>query len=100
MDEPSNSGAGEEFFDGAFSKAFDAPYRGRRSECMKQTGDAGQAGFDRLLKRARDGRVEVALVKPESPLAACCRNRAKKDVFPAPPSPGFWVPVGFRFTKP
>ena len=100
MDEPSSSGAGEEFFDGAFSKAFSAPYQGGRSECMRHTADAGRAGFDMLLNRAWDGRVEVALVKPESPLAACYRNRAPKDVFPAPSSPGFWVPVGFRFTKP
>ena len=94
------SGAGKEFFDGAFSKAFYAQYPARLSECMKQTGDTEQTGFDMLLKLARDGQVEVALVKPESPVAMCYRELAKKDVFPAPPSPGFWVPVSIRFTKP
>jgi hypothetical protein len=94
------SGAGREFFDGAFSKAFYAQYPARLSECMKQTGDTEPTGFDMLLKLAQDGRVEAARVKPESPVATCYRDLARKDVFPAPPSPGFWVPVSIRFTKP
>ncbi len=94
------SGAGKEFYDGAFSKAFYAQYPGRLSECMKRTGDTEQTGFDMLLKLAGDGRVEVALVKPQSPVATCYQELVKKDIFPAPPSSGFWVPVSIRFTKP
>ena len=94
------SGAGKEYFDGAFSKAFYAQYPGRLSECMKETGDNEPTGFDMLLRLAQDGRVEAARVKPESPVATCYRDLMRKDVFPAPPSPGFWVPVSIRFTKP
>lgn len=90
-------GAGKVCFEGPFSKAFSAQYPGRLSECMKSTGETEPAGFDMLLKLAPDGRVEAAQVKPESLLATCYRDLAKNDVFPAPPSPGFWVPVSIRF---
>jgi hypothetical protein len=92
-------GAGKGYFEGPFSKAFYAQYPGRLSECMKSTGETEPAGFDMLLKLAPDGRVEAAQVKPESLLATCYRDLTKNDVFPAPPSPGFWVPVSIRFTK-
>ena len=94
------SGAGKEFFDGAFSKAFYAQYPGRLSACMKQTGDTEQPGFDMLLKLAGDGSVQVAMVKPESRIATCYLELVKKDVFPKPPSEGVWVPVSIRFSKP
>jgi hypothetical protein len=93
-------GPGREYFEGAFSKAFYSQYPGRLSECLKRTGDTEPAGFDMLLKLTGKGEVESAVVKPESPLARCYRDLTKKDVFPAPPSPGFWVPVSLRFTKP
>ena len=94
------SGAGKEFFDGAFSKAFYAQYPARLSECMKRTGDTEQLGFDMLLKLAGNGGVEAAMVKPESKIATCYLELVKKDVFPKPPSAGFWVPVSIRFSKP
>jgi hypothetical protein len=93
-------GAGKEYFEGPFSKVFYAQYPGRLSQCMKSTGEKEPAGFDMLLKLAGDGRVEAAEVKPQSPMATCYRELTKKDAFPAPPSPGFWVPVSIRFAKP
>jgi hypothetical protein len=93
-----SSGAGKEFFDGPFSKAFYAQYPARLSQCMKTTGVDEPAGFDMLLRLSKDGRVESAAVRPESRLATCYRELAKKDVFPAPPSAGFWVPVSIRFS--
>ncbi len=94
------SGAGKEFYDGAFSKAFYAQYPGRLTECMKRTGDTEQPGFDMLLKLAGNGSVEAAMVKPESKITTCYLELVKKDVFPKPPSAGFWVPVSIRFSKP
>lgn len=93
------SGPGKEYFDGPFSKAFYAQYPSRLSECMKRTGDTEPAGFDMLLQLGGNGHVESAVVKPESTIATCYRDLTKKDVFPAPPSPGFWAPVSIRFTK-
>jgi len=93
------SGAGKAYFDGPFSKAFYAQYPARLSECTKRTGDTEPAGFDMLLQLAADGRVEAAVVKPETAIATCYRDLAKKDAFPAPPSAGFWVPVSIRFSR-
>lgn len=93
-------GAGKQYFEGPFSKAFYAQYPARLSQCMKSTGGGEPAGFDMLLELAGDGRVAAAEVKPASPLARCYRDLTKKDVFPAPPSAGFRVPVSIRFTVP
>jgi TonB family protein len=94
------SGAGKEFYDGAFSRAFAAQLdrRTRRlKECSQRTGQV--VSFNLLLKLTGDGRVEAAMVRPESRFAACYREQAKKDAFPRPPSAGFWLPVSLRFGK-
>jgi hypothetical protein len=57
------------------------------------------AGFGMLLELAADGRVEAAMAWPESKIATCYLKQAKKDVFPRPPSAGFWVAVSLRFGK-
>jgi hypothetical protein len=93
-----SSGAGKAYFEGPFSKAFYAQYPARVSQCMKTSGAEEPAGFDMLLRLSRDGRVESAAVRPQSPLATCYRDLVKKDVFPAPPTPGFQVPVSIRFS--
>ena len=57
------------------------------------------AGFGMLLELAADGRVEAAMAWPESKIATSYLKQAKKDVFPRPPSAGFWVAVSLRFGK-
>jgi hypothetical protein len=81
----------------AFSKEFGAQYAPRLSECGKKTGDPAPKDFDMLLKLAGDGRVEKALVKPETKMATCFRDLTKQTQYPAPPSAGYWHLVGVRF---
>lgn len=52
-----------------------------------------------LLRLAGDGEVEMAMVKPETKLAACFRDLTKKTKYPAPPSAGYWHVVGIRFPE-
>jgi len=93
-----SSGAGKAYFDGPFSRAFYEQYPARLSYCVKTTGEDEPTGFDMLVQLAKNGRVESALVNPESPVATCYRDLTKKDVFPPPPSAGLWVPVSIRFS--
>lgn len=93
-----SSGAGKRYFDGPFSTAFYAQYPARLGQCMKTTGTDEPTGFDMLLKLKADGRVESSAVMPESKLATCYRELVKTDVFPPPPSRGFWVPVSIRIS--
>ncbi len=94
-----SSGAGKKYFDGPFSKAFYAQHPARLGYCMKTTGDDEPTGFDMLVRLARDGRVESAMVNPESRVATCYRDLTKTDVFPPPPSDRFWVPVSVRISE-
>jgi protein TonB len=90
------SGAGKDYYDGAFTKAFHARSKAlleRVMECRKRTRDTEPPIFDMLLKLAGDGHVETAMVRPDSKTATCYLERAKKDAFPKPPSAGFWVEI-------
>lgn len=91
--------AGGKKYDESFSKEFGAHYALRLSECLKQTGESAPADFEMLLKLAGDGKVEEAMVRPETKVATCFRDLTKRAHYPAPPSAGYWHPVGMRFTK-
>jgi L-ascorbate metabolism protein UlaG (beta-lactamase superfamily) len=93
------AGAGQEFMQGPFSQHFYQLYSSRLSECMGQTGGTAASDFEMAVKLAADGRVEAAVVRPRSKLATCFADSVSRDTFAAPPSPGFWVPLGIRFTK-
>ena len=83
----------------AFSKEFGAQYAPRLSECLKQTGDPAAKDFEMLLKLAGDGRVEKAMVRPETKIAVCFRDLTKQTKQPAPPSSGYWHLVSMRFRR-
>lgn len=86
------SGAGKDFYEGAFSKAFHAQHSKREKrlkKCMKLSGAKEPANFNMLLQLSGDGRVGAALAYPASEIATCYLEEAKNDVYPKPPSPGF-----------
>jgi hypothetical protein len=91
-------GAGKKYFDGPFSKAFNAQHPVRLSYCMKTTGEDEPTGFDMLVRLARDGRVESVLVNPESRVATCYSvsslrtrsvRRAARSIEPPPSRSAF-----------
>ena len=92
------SDAGRKYGD-AFSKEFGLQYAPRLSECLKQTGDPAAKDFEMLLRLAGDGRVEKAMVRPETKIAVCFRDLTKQSKYPAPPSAGYWHLVGMRFSS-
>jgi L-ascorbate metabolism protein UlaG (beta-lactamase superfamily) len=91
--------AGLAYFEGAFSKQFYPTYSPRLSACMQQTGETPRS-FDLVLDLDGDGRVEDAMVRPETKLTTCFMALVKKDQFPPPPSAHLRVPVLVRFTTP
>jgi hypothetical protein len=94
-----SSGAGRRYFDGPFSRVFYGQHPDRLSHCMKTTGEDEPTGFDLLLQLSKNGRVESALVNPESRVATCYRDLTRDDVFPPPPAAGLWVPVSVRISE-
>jgi hypothetical protein len=84
-------------YEAAFSKEFRPQFEPRLAECLKRAPGEEAADFDLLIKVASDGRIEEALVRPESKLAACFRDETKLRRYPAPPSPGFWCLLGVHF---
>lgn len=90
--------AGRTYYEGAFQKQFYAAYPARVSECIPQALHSEPSAFNMVLKLGADGRIEEALVRPETKLAGCFRSLVMKDVFPAPPAGGFSIPVSMTVT--
>lgn len=94
------SGAGKEYYEGAFADALSTGFDRRLekvNECRTRTKDNQRGNFHLLLNLGVDGRVAGAMAWPQSKTASCYLEHAKKDVFPKPPSAGLWVPVALRF---
>ena len=94
------SGAGKEYYEGAFAEALSTGFERRLERvnaCRTRTKDNQRSNFHLLLNLGADGRVLGAMAWPESKTASCYLEHAKKDVFPKPPSGGLWVPVALRF---
>ncbi|HEY6555444.1 MAG TPA: hypothetical protein VI669_18955 [Vicinamibacteria bacterium] len=92
------SDAGKEYAE-SFGKEFGAEYAPTLNSCSQETGAAMGENFDLLLKIGAMGAVEEALVKPETKLAECFRKKVQARTYPAPPSAGYWVVYGMKFTK-
>jgi L-ascorbate metabolism protein UlaG (beta-lactamase superfamily) len=91
---------GRAYFDGAFSKQFYAGFGPRLSECMQRAADTTTPSFDLVLDLGADGRVQEAMVRPETKTTTCFTALTRTDVFPPPPRAGFRVPISMRFAKP
>ena len=65
---------------------------------MKRAPGEKAVDFDLVLKLSVEGRIEEALVRPETKLAVCFREETKPEKYPPPPSAGFWFVLGVRFS--
>jgi hypothetical protein len=90
---------GGEAFEGAVGKEFGRVHGRKLSACAKQVKKPDLRDFDVLVKLSLNGRVEEALVRPETNLAACLRDQVKGTDLPAPESAGYWVRIGLKLKR-
>jgi hypothetical protein len=65
----------------------------------KQPGTALPGSFDLLLRLKSDGKVDQALVYPESQFANCARDAFSAAKFSPPPHGDYWVNIHMQFNK-
>ena len=68
-------------------------------DCMEEFEAPDTASFRVLLKVRENGAIAEGLVKPETNLGVCFRNKLKRRRLPKPPRPGYWVLVDVRLLK-
>ncbi len=56
--------------------------------------------FRVVFRLAADGAVEAALVRPDTALASCFRDKLKAERFPRPPRGGYWVLAEMKIVPP
>ena len=59
--------------------------------CTQFVTGADLANFDLVMRIANDGTVEQALARPETKVAGCLLESLRRDTYPTPPEPGYWV---------
>jgi hypothetical protein len=83
----------------SFGKEFGAQYAPTLNACTQKTGAPMGDDFELLMKLGAKGEVVEAWVRPETKLAECFRKRAQARTYPTPPSAGYLVVNGIKFTK-
>jgi hypothetical protein len=81
-------------YDASLGSEFSAKYMSNLKQC-KQSIPAGSSTdpFDMFLKLDGRGKVQDALVYPETPLALCARTALLAGQFSAPPHGDYWINV-------
>jgi hypothetical protein len=86
-------------FEAAVGKEFGATYGPKLSGCAKQVKKRDLRDFDVLMKLSQNGRVQEAMVRPETNLALCLRDQLKEASLPVPETEGYWVRVGLKLKR-
>jgi hypothetical protein len=62
-------------------------------QCRQSAANSPSNPFDVFLKLKGDGRVDEALVYPETALATCTRNALSEGKYSPPPYDDYWVNI-------
>jgi len=84
-------------YDRTLSAYFPQHYGAAMDDCVKAEKTGDLAAFTLAFKLVEDGHVESALVRPESKIATCLRDKVKQGQLPKPPRSGYWVRVEMKF---
>jgi hypothetical protein len=79
-------------YDESAGKEFSEKFLGSLRQC-RQTADGSDGPFDLLLKLDGGGKVQEALVYPETPLANCERAAMASAQFSPPPHQYYWINI-------
>ncbi|MGE3373831.1 MAG: hypothetical protein AB7O37_09870 [Vicinamibacteria bacterium] len=86
-------------FEASVGQRFGTSYGPRLSACAKQVKKPDLRDFEVLVKLSINGRIEEALVSPETNLAVCLRDSLKDGSLPVPAAPGYWVRIGLKLRR-
>jgi hypothetical protein len=87
--------AGGKQYDDAIGKEFSEKYLAGIKQC-KQSAPSLEP-FDTFLKLDADGKVQEALVYPETQLANCARTTLLAGKFTRPPHNDYWINIHMQF---
>jgi len=86
-------------FEAAVGQKFGASYGPRLSACAKQVKKPDLRDFEVLVRLSVNGRIDEALVSPETNLAVCLRDSLKDGTLPVPAAPNYWVRIGLKLRR-
>lgn len=85
-------------YDTAVGRAFIEKHANTMTRCTDSAAVSDLQTFDLLMNIREDGRIDEALVRPETKVSLCVREAVRDDTFPAPPGAAYWVHVHMVMT--
>ena len=86
-------------FQSAVGKQFGAAFGPKLSGCAKQVRKPDLRDLAVLVKLSVNGRIEEALVRPETNRGLCLLDELKGGSLPAPETEGYWVHIGLKLKR-
>ena len=86
-------------FQAAVGKQFGTAFGPKVSACAKQVKKPDLRDLGVLVKLSVNGRIEEALVRPETNLGLCLVNELREGGLPAPETEGYWVHIGLKLKR-
>jgi hypothetical protein len=86
-------------YDEEIGKEFPARYRPSLQQCKQSNPATSTDPFDMFLKLSGEGRVQEALVYPETGFAVCARDALLHGQFGAPPHTDYWVNIHLQLKR-
>lgn len=86
-------------FDEALGEAFGREHGKTIQRCAKEVKRPNLSNFELFLRLGADGKVVEALVKPETNLGLCVRDKLVGWSAPAPSRPDFWASVAVKLKQ-
>jgi len=83
-------------YDRVLSRYFEQQAGVPMQRCFASTKEPDARSFEMLFRLSKAGKVLDALVRPETNIAVCLRDKLKRQVFPAPPEERFWAYMDMR----